>query len=462
MRSNRVQRVERGGALRERCVFGAAFIISLLLIGRAIHELVHWPRMLVDQGAPAWLAQSVMVIAFIAIFSACRWSVLFLCSFLAHRRPYHPFASLSEQPFVSILVPCFNEEQTIAPALESLLELDYPAYELIVVNDGSTDATLARAAAFQGEHGGCAVRVYDKPNGGKWAALNFGFHRANGTLMLCVDADSRLERDSLSRMVARMADPAVSAVAGQVRVRNRVNLITRVQGLEYLMGNGAVRQAQGLFRCVLVIPGPIGLFRASVLQEVERRFGGDAAPASDRVPGPFEGDTFAEDFDVSIAILCVGGHIVYEPEAISHTTAPDTLFALMNQRYRWIRGSLQVVRKLMRRATADPGVLSPRLVAWSTWVLIPDCLIIPMASIAGYAVLLILLVSETELRPLFAWYGAFLVLQASAGAFFVGVHRDRASTLAALPALGIYSSFVLTCAWIVSMVDEVRNARMRW
>lgn len=107
-------------------------------------------------------------------------------------------------------------------------------------------------------------------------------------------------------------------------------------------------------------------------------------------------------------------------------------------------------------------MLSPRLVAWSTYVLIPDCLIIPVASIAGYAVLLILLVSETELGPIFAWYAAFLVLQATAGAFFVAVHRDRAATLAVLPVLGIYGSFVITCAWMISMVDEVRGARMRW
>jgi cellulose synthase/poly-beta-1,6-N-acetylglucosamine synthase-like glycosyltransferase len=260
---------------------------------------------------------------------------------------------------------------------------------------------------------------------------------------------------SLKRAVAHMADPAVAAVAGQVRVRNRTTLITRLQAVEYLMGNGSTRLAQGLFQSVTIIPGPIGLFRSPVLDEVWRKYAAESS-------GPFEGDTFAEDFDVTVAILCLGGRIVYEPDAISYTKAPDRLFTLINQRYRWIRGSIQVLRKLCRRATAEPGILSPRLIVWTVWTLVPDLLFIPIASMIAQAGLLALLVSGIDLLPMFGWYAALLALQASAGAFFVAVHQDRPAVLAVLPALDMYGSFVITSAWLISMVDELRGARMRW
>jgi len=436
--------------------WAGTFVLSLFLIGWAIQQLLEWPGTLAEAGASALLRYSVVAMAIIAVFSAFRWSILFVLSFVARRRTLErSLPELSDWPFVSILVPCFNEEHAIGAALESLLELDYPEYEVIVIDDGSTDQTELRAARFEGEHGGCAVHVYHKSNGGKWTALNFGFRLAKGGLVLCVDADSRLAPGSLKRCVAHMADPTVSAVAGQVRVRNRTTLITRLQALEYLMCNGGTRLSQGLFHSVMVVPGPIGLFRRSVLEHIWLRGGAGSS-------GPFEGDTFAEDFDLSMAILCAGGRIAYEPEAISYTKAPDRLFTLINQRYRWIRGSLQVLRKLSRRAAADPQVLSPRIIAWSAWIYVPDCLFTPIASLIAPGVFLVLLLSGMDLRPMFDWYAASLLLQTGAGAFFVAVHRDRRTILAVLPALGLYGSFVILCAWLISVVDEVRVAPMRW
>jgi poly-beta-1,6-N-acetyl-D-glucosamine synthase len=440
----------------EECVWLATFVLSVFLVAWAIQQLLEWPGTLADAGASPLLRYAVVAMAIIAVFSASRWSILFVLSFVARRRTLQrPISEPCDWPFVSILVPCFNEVQAISAALESLLELDYPKYEVIVIDDGSTDQTALRAAEFEGEHGGCSVRVYRKSNGGKWTALNFGFGKAKGSLILCVDADSRLAPGSLKRCIAHMADPIVSAVAGQVRVRNQTTLITRLQALEYLMCNGSMRLGQGLFHSVMVIPGPIGLFRRSVLEHVSIWHG--AGPSA-----PFEGDTFAEDFDLSMAILCSGGRIAYEPEAISYTKVPDRLFTLINQRYRWIRGSLQVLRKFGRRATADPHVLSPRLLVWTAWVYVPDCLFTPIASLIAPLVFLALLLTGMDFGPMFVWYAASLLLQASAGALFVVVHRDRATTLAVLPALALYGGSVILCAWLISVVDEMRAAPMRW
>jgi poly-beta-1,6-N-acetyl-D-glucosamine synthase len=394
---------------------------------------------------------------------------------LNHRRDVNrPPPRLPRWPAVSVLVPAYNEGETIDAAIESLVGLDYPRYEVIVVDDGSRDETLARARKYVGSHHGrCTVRVLSKPNGGKWSALNYGFRHAASELLLCVDADSRLGPDALTRLVGRMADPGVSAVAGQVRVRNRVNLLTRLQGLEYVISNGLVRAAQSLWGCVLVVPGPIGLFRRSALEELFLRYGaapserpGGAQPApivpAGGVPGPFESDTFAEDFDLSLAILSLGGRIVYEPLAVSHTKAPQGAAALLNQRYRWCRGTIQVLRKFLRRARRSPELLHPRLVAWLTITYLMELVVMPAAACVAVCLLGTFLASGGDPVPLLGWAAAFLLVNLNATAFFTDIHGDTPGTLAVLPVYDLYHSFLLNGGWVIAVVDELRGSRMRW
>ena len=174
---------------------------------------------------------------------------------------------------MSIFVPAYNESENIEAALESLLSLDYPCYEVIVVDDGSTDDTYARALRFAGTHDRCTFHIHRKVNGGKWSAHNFAFRRSVGELVLCLDADSRVDPGSLRRMVVHLADPQIVAVAGQIRVRNRQSLLTRLQAIEYLMGNGCARMAMSLNGTVLIVAGPLGLFRRCVLEDVFLQYG---------------------------------------------------------------------------------------------------------------------------------------------------------------------------------------------
>lgn len=264
-------------------------------------------------------------------------------------------------------------------------------------------------------------------------------------------------------MVRRMGDERVAGVAGQMRVRNRMNLITRLQGLEYLMANGALRLGQGLFGTVLIVPGPIGLFRRSAMEKVYGNYGFTLQDGHDgRMSGPFEGDTFAEDFDLSLAILCQGGRIVYEPEAISRTKAPDRHFALLNQRYRWTRGAMQVLRKFTRRVRQNPRVLRPRLLIWILFTYVPDLFLLPAIYMVGLGFTLLLLANGSDLLPLCGWFLAFLLLQSSAGAFFISVHNDDLALLKVLPFYGPYNGLVLNSAWLISVIDEIRGVRMRW
>ena len=440
--------------------FAIALGLAVFLFASSIHLLLNPPA---DVLSPLNL-RVASVIAVISLVVAARWTIFFILAFVSHAHLRRASAaSPTHWPRVSILVPAYNESETIAPALQSLLDLDYPRYEIIVVDDGSKDDTFALAKPFEGDHDRCSIRVFTKPNGGKWAALNFAFARATSDLLLCVDADSRLDRESLRHMVARLTDPTVSAVSGQVRVRNRINLLTRLQAMEYVIANGLIRLAQSLTGTVLVVPGPIGLFRRDVLEQVFHRFGRETPiERPGEVQGPFEGDTFAEDFDLSLAILALGGRTVYEPAAVSHTKAPDTTFRLLNQRYRWGRGTLQVLRKYFRRARADRSLAHPRLLSWLSVTYVLELAVIPIVNVTAIASLLLLIVSGANLLPLLAWLAAFALLNVNAAAFFASIHNDSLRLVLVMPFYDVYHSFLLNAGWLVAVIDEIRGVRMRW
>jgi cellulose synthase/poly-beta-1,6-N-acetylglucosamine synthase-like glycosyltransferase len=264
-------------------------------------------------------------------------------------------------------------------------------------------------------------------------------------------------------MVERMADPKIDAVAGQIRVRNRVSLLTRLQGLEYVMASGALRLAQSHSGCVLVVPGPLGLYRRSVMEEVFMRWGTGGVPAeAGHVYGPLDGDTFAEDFDLSLSVLSLGGRIVYEPYAISHTKAPESPSALLSQRYRWARGTIQVLCKYVRRARTYRPMRQPRLMGWLAITYGAEMFVLPFAYSLGMAAVLFYLVSGGSLLSILMGACPVLLLSLNAAAFCIALHRDQISLLPALLVYDFYHGFMLNSAWLIAVIDEVRGARMRW
>ena len=246
-----------------------------------------------------------------------------------HKIRQHPKSSLSltnETPLVTVIVPAYNEEKTLGKTVDALLKLSYPNKEIIVVDDGSTDGTLETAKMHAKND---LTNVTTKPNGGKWDALNSGAKAANGEFIVCIDADTLLDSNALQHLIKHFNDPNIAAVAGNVKVGNRRGLLTKLQALEYVVGINLHRRSEANLQNVTVVPGPIGAFRTSALKEI----------------GLFEGDTFAEDADITLKILKAGYKTVYEPQAIGYTEAPRSMTSLAKQRYRWYRGSFQVLSK---------------------------------------------------------------------------------------------------------------------
>ena len=292
------------------------FVVAALLVGPAIQGLIV-------------RAVVVMLIIFLTVLFL-RYFALLWFSYLGHaERNVLGVRELGELPAISILVPAYNEGVVMERALTSLMQLEYPEYEVVVIDDGSTDDTLECAAQWEGQRGHGEFRVITKPNGGKASALNAGIAHSKHPLILCMDADSYLEPQTLLKGVRHFSDSAVGAVAGNVKVENRGRLLTQLQALEYIEGLNMPRRAQGFVAAVNIVPGPVGMFRREALEEV----------------GGYDTDTFAEDADLTLKMMAAGWRVEYEDQAIAWSEAPETWRDLTQQRYRWTRGILQALRK---------------------------------------------------------------------------------------------------------------------
>ena len=260
--------------------------------------------------------------------------------------PSPPFA-----PPVSVVVPAFNEGKVIIGTVASLLRQRYAgAIEILVVDDGSTDDTYAVARQAFGDEP--QVVILHKGNGGKASALNFGIERASHDVVIGLDADTVFASDTIARLVQPLADPAVGAVAGNAKVGNRVNLVTRWQALEYVTSQNFDRRAFALVNGITVVPGAVGAWRRALVREV----------------GGFRGDTLAEDQDLTLRIRRAGHAIAYADGAVAYTEAPDTLAALAKQRFRWSFGTLQCAWK-HRDALFRPRYGSLGMIALpNTWL----------------------------------------------------------------------------------------------
>ncbi|MEO1942224.1 MAG: glycosyltransferase [Campylobacterales bacterium] len=234
---------------------------------------------------------------------------------------------------VTIIVPAYNEEVVIVNSLLSLKEQTYPNLEILVVDDGSKDRTYLKAKQLEFEKGQRRLVVYRKKNGGKAKAINYGVERATGELIVVVDADSKLNKEAIELMVPYFDNPEIAAVAGSVYVVNQVNLLTKLQALEYIEGLNMVRAGQSFFKAVNIVPGPLGMFRKSALYDV----------------GLYTDDTFAEDCDLTLRLLMKGYKVDYEFDAIAYTEAPEDLMSFIKQRYRWTRGILQALMKHLKQ-----------------------------------------------------------------------------------------------------------------
>jgi cellulose synthase/poly-beta-1,6-N-acetylglucosamine synthase-like glycosyltransferase/spore germination protein YaaH/peptidoglycan/xylan/chitin deacetylase (PgdA/CDA1 family) len=276
-----------------------------------------------------WLSTIVFALFIVGILlSVGRMFVMALLAWLQKRKEENdipvPFWGTGEAPLVSVIVPAYNEEVNAIRTVKSLLIQDYPNLHVIFVDDGSKDSTYQTVKdAFMFRTN---VSVYTKINGGKASALNFGIEKSTTDFVVCIDADTQLRRDAVSLLMKKFdLQGTVGAVAGNVKVGNEVNMITRWQSIEYITSQNFDRRAFDLLNCITVVPGAIGAFRKKAITEA----------------GGFTTDTLAEDCDLTMRMLRKGYDVRNCTAAISLTEAPETMQQFLKQRFRWSFGVMQ-------------------------------------------------------------------------------------------------------------------------
>ena len=278
----------------------------------------------------SWLGKLAATLFFAAIWLGF-FRLLFLCAVSLRNRQLEsrrvPPVLPDDPPLQSVLIPAHNEEKVIAETVRHILASDYPNLEVIVIDDGSKDGTREVVRTSLGADP--RVRLIAITNAGKAAALNRGLAEARGSVVVALDADTYFPPESIRNLVRWFADDSVGAVAGNAKVGNRVNVITRWQALEYVTSQNLERRTLATLGCITVVPGAVGAWRREALVKL----------------GGFPADTLAEDQDLTIALLRAGYRVLYDSQAIAWTEAPDTVSGLIKQRFRWAFGTLQCLWK---------------------------------------------------------------------------------------------------------------------
>ncbi len=264
----------------------------------------------------------ILPFLFLAVFFESFVLVTFLSKPARKARGRGP---TEKTPSVAVIVPCWNEASTISETCKSLLALDYPKdkLEIILVNDGSTDATPQVMQNFSSHP---QVRIIHKENGGKHTALNIGISSTDAELIGCLDADSFVEPDALREIVGCFEREQVAAVTAAMSVYKPKTIIQHMQNVEYIFGI-TIRHVFASINGLYVTPGPFSFYRSSTIRKI----------------GGFRHGYQTEDMEMALRLQRDGYEIENAPRARVYTKSPDTLFKLIKQRTRWTSGFLRNV-----------------------------------------------------------------------------------------------------------------------
>lgn len=233
---------------------------------------------------------------------------------------------LAAYPKVSVVVPCFNEEGQIEEVMASLMNLNYPNFNVVAVNDGSSDRTGELLDQLNELYPNLRV-IHLAKNQGKAIALNTGCQLTDAEYVVCIDGDAMLDPCSIDWLMMHMDSPRVAAVTGNPRVRTRSTLLGRIQVGEFSSIVGLIKRAQRTYGRLFTVSGVVALFRQQALREV----------------GYWSPNMLTEDVDISWKLQSRHWDVRFEPRALCWILMPETLRGLWRQRLRWAMGGTQVL-----------------------------------------------------------------------------------------------------------------------
>jgi len=270
------------------------------------------------------LSSPVDLITYSALFVSLYFEVFLLLTFIESSGKLKEVTPAPKKlPKVSIMVPVWNEAQTVAGTLNSLLSLNYPKgkLEIVVIDDGSTDATWDVLQAFKTHP---QIALYRKSNGGKYTALNYGLTKITGDLVGCLDADSFVDSEALLRIVARFDDEKTMAATPSIKIKDPQNPIERLQQAEFNL-SAFIRYVFSALNTQYITPGPFSLFRKEVFEKI----------------GNYKHAHNTEDMEIAMRMQSHHMKIVNAHDAYVYTYAQPTIKRLYKQRLRWIQGGME-------------------------------------------------------------------------------------------------------------------------
>lgn len=274
---------------------------------------------------------------------------------------------------ITVLIAAYSEEKTIKKAVLSVLDQTLKPYEVIVVNDGSTDRTEEILKELE-KHPLVYVIHLKENTGRKARAQRVALPYIRGDLVATLDADSEWDKDFLLKATAHFYDNLVGGVAGYV-ISKKHNLLTAARELQYLIGHALYKAGMNVLNIVLVMPGCGSIMRRKFFNPTD--------------------DTITEDMDLTLSILEKGYRVVFEPEAIIYTEDPSTFKSYVKQIIRWFSGFMQVVRKrwrnFPRRVRAIVVMIMGEAIIFPLMLIISSLLLLAHNSLALYPLLIIAL-----------------------------------------------------------------------
>ena len=240
----------------------------------------------------------VKILLLIAAVKIVGYYIILMISRFLSRKPNIKNIFVVQTTSVCILVPMFNEEKIILCTIGNLLKIRYENFKIILIDDGSTDETLNLVRSYYQTNE--KVCILSQNNGGKASALNRGIQYSEAEILLFIDADTIVNSDLFDKILPHFQKKEVAAVAGYLKVGNRVNALTNLQHFEYVTNQNFTRSVFSLINGIFTVPGAIGAFRKSLLIEMNG----------------LSAETLTEDSDLTLKMLSSGYVVENAPEAI--------------------------------------------------------------------------------------------------------------------------------------------------
>jgi cellulose synthase/poly-beta-1,6-N-acetylglucosamine synthase-like glycosyltransferase/peptidoglycan/xylan/chitin deacetylase (PgdA/CDA1 family) len=398
---------------------------STLTVARAVYV---WPKNLV---------RSLFMITVLLLFITMMINVLL--AGLQIKKPKPKRRSRLYNPLLTVIIPAYNEEKVLSKSVRSVLKSYYRNFEIIIVNDGSSDTTKQVAQKLARNP---KVIVINQENSGKSVAVNTGIRASKGEIIISMDADTIFPPKVLGKFVRHFADPSVGAVAGMIKVGNINNIVSRWQALEYITSINVERSAQAYINAILIAPGACSAWRKNAVIEA----------------GGYSGSTLAEDCDLTLSVRKAGYRVIQDNEAEAYTEAPLTLKSLAKQRFRWVFGNIQTFWK-------HRDMIFRRQYRWLGLFVIPRTLVSISLQLLFTPLLLVVTLSNLlagEFKMILFYFSLsniILLVAAIIGIIFAG---ERYRHLVATPFYRLAYGPMRTFLLYASIVTALKGLHVGW